>query len=322
MATEILKYFYTREWNIEILKDLPFSDLIDHNFPLVVSSMSTYKIDSITKTYTNYLNDPTKKISPTTVLDSWNGAFNRRIGEYLGCERESLLINSNCSSSLYGFYIADLLSKEKKTPVILVCADNVNNEFDLWRFEKIGAMDNSTGNPFDKESKGFRMGVGISVFLVKNSRVKFPSPAISVINRYSFYTINTLTNPGKVDDLLSNLYRFNYKKFDFWNAHAPGTPLGDNFEYEYFQKTIKKDIPIVSFKTYLGHCMTASGAMELAFSLECRDKNILLPNFIPNAKIVDDDRIITEKTSFSYRRMFKTTLGFGGKFAVADISFV
>jgi len=320
MSTEILEYFYTTEWNLELLKNLPFKESIKSHFPLIVSSMSSFKSNSLSLTFENFKQNK-KRMSPTILLDSWGGGYTRRISEYLGTTNETMIINANCSSSIYSFYLAGLVSLDKKLPVIVVCADNLNDDFDFYRFNNLGAMDNSTGIPFDSSSKGFRMGKGISVFLVKNSRVNFTNPAKACINQTAFWTNNSLTNPGTSDEIINNIKGINYNVFDFWNAHAPGTILGDRTEYEYFSKVISKDIPIVSYKTYIGHCMTASGALEIAMSLEDRENNILRPNKIKTEKIVNDDRIITELTSFSYRRMFKSTLGFGGKIAVADISF-
>lgn len=319
MATEILEYFYTTEWNLEDLKNLHFKHLLSCDFPLVVSSMSSYKIDSLNSSYDSFSQDK-KRVSPKSILDSWHGGFHRRISEYIGTTSETMLLTAYCSSGIYSLYIADLISLDKNKPVIVVCADNVNSDFDIWRFSKIGAIDNSTGNPFDADSRGFKMGKGICVFLIKNSQVSFKAEAKACVNKYAFWSNNSMTDTGTSDEIISNISGIDYSVFDFWNAHAPGTPLGDKIEHEYFSKVIKHDIPIVSYKTYLGHCMTASGAMEIAMALEGKANNILLPNKINQTKIVDDDRIITEPTDFRYTRMFKSTLGFGGKVAVADIS--
>lgn len=321
MVTEILEYCYFTDWNIEKLKALSFRNIIEPDFPLIVSSMSSYKESSLSTTFRSFLENK-KRNSPKTILDSWPGGFNRRISEYLGTTSETMLVTANCASGIYCLYLADLISKDKNKPVVVVCADNVMDPFDLWRFDNIGAMDQNGGLPFDTSSKGFRMGTGIVLFLVKNSSVKFNIDAKAVINQFAFWTNNSFTDPGSSDQIIANLQRIDYSVFDLWNAHAPGTPLGDRIEYEYFSKVIHRNIPIVSYKGHIGHCMTASGAVEIAMSLEGREQNTLLPNIIRENKIVDDDRIITAKTSFPYRRMFKTTLGFGGKIAVADISFV
>lgn len=319
MATEILEYFYTADWNIEALKDLQSRWNLSRDFPLIVSSMSSYRDDSLSKTYEGY-SSSARRISPIVILDSWSGGFNRRISEYLGINEISMLVTANCSSSIYCLYIAGLISLDKQRPVIVVCADNVKHEFDLWRFDKLGAIDNNTGDPFDSASKGFRMGTGIAAFLVKHSSVHYPSSTKAAVNASAFWTNNSLTNPGTSDEIIANLQGIDYRVFDFWNAHAPGTPLGDRTEYEYFSKVIDRDIPIVSYKSYVGHCMTASGAIEIAMALEDRENNMLRPNKIRTEKIVNDHRIITDPTRFDYRRMFKSTLGFGGKIAVADIS--
>ena len=65
--------------------------------------------------------------------------------------------------------------------------------------------------------------------------------------------------------------------------------------------------------------MSAAGGMEIGMMLDDRKANLLRPNLIPTEKIVNDDRIITDSTSFTYRKILKTSLAFGGKTVVSEI---
>lgn len=319
MTTEILDYRYTSKWELEsILQDKSFTCNIQEKFPLVIATMSHYNINAAEICQTAYLQGK-RRSSPLLILDSYPGGFARRIGEYLNSTGEMFIINANCSSAIYALHIGTMASQNLNSPVIVVCADNVNHPFDLWKFNALMALDNDTGNPFDKLSKGFRMGTGISVFLIKHSSVKYTMPPIAAIIKYAFYTSNSLTNPGTSDDIIKNIDGINYKSIDFWNAHATGTPIGDIIEYEFFNKTVKKDIPIVSFKGHVGHCMCASGGVEISMALDGKKINKLLPNIIKGEKIVNDDRIITDAIPFTFKKMLKASLGFGGRTAVAEI---
>jgi 3-oxoacyl-[acyl-carrier-protein] synthase II len=320
MQAEILDYRHTTEWDLEsILKDESFNKNLQPKFPLITSSISNRELNSIENCWNDYTIGK-RRGRPTDVLDAFPGGFSRRVGDYLGLTGESIIVNASCASAIYAFNLGAMYSQMLNSPVVIVCADNVNHPFDLWRFKSLGALDNDTGRPFDKSSKGFKMGTGISLFLIKHPSVKFSMSAIATITDFAFYTNNSLmTGPGEVDDIINNLSGINYKSIDFWNAHATGTPVGDIVEYNVFNKTITQDIPIVSYKGYIGHCICAAGAMELAMSLDGKKNNILLPNKIEGESIVVDDRIITTQTSFTYKRMLKASLGFGGKTAVAVI---
>jgi 3-oxoacyl-[acyl-carrier-protein] synthase II len=319
MQLEILEYKHTTVWDFEtFLKDETFKQHLQEKFPLITCSAGSREINSAELCWTDYLQGK-KRCKPMPALDIAPGGFTRRVGEYLNLTGENLVVQGNCASALYGLNIASMLSQANNMPVVVVCADNVNHPFDLWRFKSLGALDNDTGRPFDKSSKGFKMGLGIAMFLVKHPSVQFKLDVRATINKFAFYTNNEFTNPGSSDDIIKNIIGIDYKSVDFWNAHATGTPVGDIIEYEVFNKTIKQDIPIVSYKGHIGHAMSAAGAMEIALALDGKRDNILLPNIIHGEKIVNDDRIITESTSFTYKHMLKASLAFGGKTAIATI---
>jgi 3-oxoacyl-[acyl-carrier-protein] synthase II len=64
---------------------------------------------------------------------------------------------------------------------------------------------------------------------------------------------------------------------DYVNAHATGTELGDIAESEAIHSIFGDRIPTSSLKGNLGHAMAASGAIELAASVEMLRREILLP---------------------------------------------
>jgi 3-oxoacyl-(acyl-carrier-protein) synthase len=319
MQLEILDYRYTTEWEIDnILLDETFKQNIQEKFPLVFSSASSRLSDSVEKSWKDF-NAGRKWSRPANLLDAFPGGFMRRVSEQLGLTGFSIGANASCASTLYSLYQASLVSQDMNCPAIVVCADNLQHPFELWRFKSLGALDNETGRPFDSSSKGFRMGTGLCMFLVKHPSVKFNMPAKATVTKFAFYTSNEFTNPGTSEDLIKNISGIDYGKIDFYNAHATGTPVGDIIEYEYFSSQIKHDVPMVSYKGHIGHCVCAAGGMEIAMALDGKRDNVLLPNNIVGEKIVSDDRIITEQTSFSFKHMLKASFGFGGKNAIASI---
>jgi 3-oxoacyl-[acyl-carrier-protein] synthase II len=72
---------------------------------------------------------------------------------------------------------------------------------------------------------------------------------------------------------------------DYVNAHATGTELGDIAESEAIHSVFGDRVPTSSLKGNIGHAMAASGALELAASVEMLRREILLPTH--NLDLVD-----------------------------------
>jgi 3-oxoacyl-(acyl-carrier-protein) synthase len=318
MQLEILEYKYILDWNITELTQ-SFVSFVQPNYPFVMTTSSGLLPGSKDRAFKDWSNGR-RRGRPSDVRGWSEDGLVSSIAGMLGVKDLIFNVRAECSGSLYAFYLASLISFEKNTPVIVVAADNNNDAYDHWHFQSLGALDNATGRPFDTSSKGFKMGRGAAIFLVKHPNVKSNLPAKALFQNFYFYSNPQLfANPGNVDDIIKNLPAIDYSKFDFWNSHATGTLVGDTAEYYFFKNTIKKDIPIVSYKGYIGHTLTSSGALEIAISLDDKKNNVLRPNVIVENKIVNDDRIITTPTSFTFKKMLKVSLGFGGKVALADI---
>jgi len=320
MQCEILEYKYQNEWDLDnFLSDQSFNSNIDPSWPLVVATMTHVTPSNDVNTISQFLSGK-KRGKPSQVYYANSNATASYIGSKLGLIGPSFHIHAACAGTLYSLYLAAMMSLDLQTPVVVFAGDNFNVDYQIWMFNSYGALDQATGLPFDKSSKGLRMGVGSSMFIVKHPSVKSKLDVKAVIKSFSFYTrSDLLVAPGTSDDILGHFSHIDYKSIELWNAHATGTPTGDIIEYEFFSKTCKHDIPIISYKGHIGHCMSAAGGMEIGMMLDDRKANLLRPNLIPTEKIANDDRIITESTSFTYRKILKTSLAFGGKTVVSEI---
>jgi 3-oxoacyl-[acyl-carrier-protein] synthase II len=56
-------------------------------------------------------------------------------------------------------------------------------------------------------------------------------------------------------------------ELDYVNAHATGTLQGDLAEAEAIRRLVGDRVPVSSLKGHLGHCMAASGSIELSASI-------------------------------------------------------
>ena len=87
-----------------------------------------------------------------------------------------------------------------------------------------------------------------------------------------------------------------------------------------FQRAFKDvDIPIVGFKGYIGHTMSACGLIEAAYGIEAIKHGYLQPNFSLDDPLSDDPRLITKKTALKGNIFMKASFGFGGRTSIAII---
>lgn len=322
MNSEILFYKHNLGWQLDdLLNDEQLQSIIEPSWPVVVATMSSLTPGADEQCLQEYLAGKSRA-RPSLLRNGTSHSTLSYIAHKLNLHGPVFNVYAACASSLYAFYTASMISLEQNKPVVVFCGDNMNRDYPIWHFSSYGACDQQTGRPFDNTSKGFRMGAGSALYIIKHPSVKSKLAPQAHMHGFGFYTQPDLVaNPGSIQTIIDNLSHLNYKNIDMWNAHATGTPVGDKAEYQYFSQVCQQDIPIVSFKGYVGHCMAGAGAIEIAMALDCKQSNRLLPNNITGNKTVDDPRIITEPTSFTYKNMFKASLGFGGKTIVCTIDF-
>lgn len=320
--TEIIYYDYCMDWNLDQLFQPSILELMQPKFPLVVSC--TTGLQSPNKISRDFYVENKKRGKPSELRVTNRDSLVTYVAKSLGVKGHVSTVSAECSGSLYALYTASLLSQAYNSPVIVFCADNIlDDALQMWRFQSFGALDQNTGRPFDDSSKGFRMGVGAAIFLIKHPSVSDNLEPFSRVWNYNFYTNPELAvNPGNIQDLIENIQGIRFNEIDLWNAHATGTPVGDKFEIDLFRKLIDNDIPIIGYKGYIGHCTAASGLLELACMFDDNKKGQLRPNIIMGNPIIEDSRIITDPQVYNYKKVLKTNLGFGGKNVICQINFL
>ena len=101
-------------------------------------------------------------------------------------------------------------------------------------------------------------------------------------------------------------------------SECPIGLIGDDIELDVFQRVFENiDIPIVSFKGYLGHTMSACGLIESAYGLEAVKNRYLQPNYNLSDPLSDDPRIINEAVKLKNNIFMKASFGFGGRTSIA-----
>jgi 3-oxoacyl-[acyl-carrier-protein] synthase II len=277
------------------------------------------------------------RFSPTRLLMNNHDLLSANISRKLQLEGLSTSLNAACSSSMFNLHYAFNCIQSGTLSAALVGAVETpftpGTQYYWQSTSAISTSDGGTSIPFDKKRDGFLQAEGGSLwFLCDEQTIKeyglTPKARIlSVEASAKCHDSASLTAHDKtgahqialIDKALKNANK-TVKDMAFFNAHATSTPIGDDIEFEVFQKVFADiDIPCVSFKGYLGHVMSACGMIETAYGLEAVKNGYLHPNYNLTDPLSDDPRLITKTKNISGNTFMKTSFGFGGRSVISVI---
>lgn len=299
---------------------------------IIISAMALGS--SIKDDFLNAFESHQRRFSPTRLFMANHDLLSSLLAKRLNLEGFSSSLNAACSSSMFNLYLAYLMIRSGDTGSVLVGGV----ESPLWpSFQyhwqctsAISTTDGGICRPFDKSRDGFLQGEGGTLlYLCDEETLKerglTPKAVIkSIVAGAKVHTITAHDPSGEHQGLLMdravNQAGIGYEDIAFFNAHATSTPIGDDIEFDAFAKKFQNiDIPIVAFKGYIGHTMSACGALESVYGIEAVKNGFVHPNIGLTDPLTDDPRVITEQKSLHSKTFMKASFGFGGRSSIAVI---
>jgi 3-oxoacyl-(acyl-carrier-protein) synthase len=304
----IEKYFYENDYNLhDFFTKFEAGVHYDPSWPIVFVSSSRLEHTSHEAVMGDFLGGK-KRSKPSLCMAGGPESVHAEIAKILGMRGMTFSVLSACTSSAYGLYQAALLSEATGTPAIVACAD-LFAPIDMHWFSSLGAVSPETGIPFDKNSKGFRPSKAQAFFVVSAK----PIYPVACVETMRFMTQpNEKTAIGSLDEIKQMFDDIDMSTIGWWNAHSPGTPLGDATEFKLFD-SFGIDIPISSLKGRYGHALASSYLLELGAALDSVRDGFVPANERLVDRIVDDQRIIKYDVEMNKERFIKFNMGFGGK---------
>ncbi len=303
----------------EFLQQIP-EEHYDRSWPLIVCGFHYDEVVHKQSMKDFYEGKP--RIKPSAAFVSSIESLERVCAKALKMQGMVQLLSAACTSSAYAVYNAYCISAMTGTPVVIVGASRLMREGYGWFwFNSIRAIDGDTGIPFDKNSRGFNPGEA-QFFAVVSAKPRDP---IAVIEEMRFFSLTSqFTDTGSTALIQEKLFdQFDTSKVCWWNAHSPGTPMGDKAEHTIFSNVMgDRDIPISSLKGQIGHLLVASFLVETGMGIEALRSGYIPPNTRLKDPIVEDSRIITEPVKTTGKTFLKFNMGFGGKNVLSRISLI
>jgi 3-oxoacyl-[acyl-carrier-protein] synthase II len=287
---------------------------------------------SVREGFDNAFDSGQRRYSPTKLFTGNHDLLAALVSGKMKLEGINTSLNAACSSSMFNLHFANMLIQSGQTSTALVGAV----DFSLWpRLQyywqctsAISTANGGTSIPFDAARDGFLQGEGGTMWFICDEQTLKEynlTPKARLLSTTCGSKVTSMTahdrtceNQTMLINQALTLANRKVEDISFFNAHATSTLVGDDIELEVFQKVFKDiDIPIVSFKGYIGHTMSACGMIESAYGLEAVRNGYLNPNHGIIKPLSDDPRIITKQRNLHSKTFMKASFGFGGRTSIA-----
>ena len=258
-----------------------------------------------------------QKIPPRRLLSNGRDFLVGYISKLYGLKGPATSLAAACATGLYNLDYGMRLLDDREF-VIVGTSDSGTNFLSMDYFRRLGAI-GTDSKPFDKSRDGFIMGEGGAAIVIcrEETLEKHNLTPIAVIHDVQLTNdgdTGSLTNPG--DGGLRAMKQLNANRDDlaFVKAHGTSTPIGDPNEVDQIVE-LYGDVPIVSFKSLLGHTIGTSGLLEMIHAIMHINKG----KVPANQKLTDsiNPNCITESQETDKKVFVNNAFGFGGKCASA-----
>lgn len=261
------------------------------------------------------------RMAPRRVLSNGRDFLVGYINKLYGFKGVTTSLAAACATSLYNLEYAMRILDEYEF-VIVGAADAGTSHLSMEYFRTIGAIGTHSA-PFDKSRDGFIMGEGGAAVVVCNQATvkKYGLRPIAVVHDVQLTNdgmTGSPTNPGEGGYRAMQQLPFgvNIEDLAFVKAHGTSTPIGDPHEVEQITKLLPF-LPIVSYKSMIGHTIGSSGLLEMLHSIAHLKAGVIPGNRNINERFEEYSNIITEHLETRNRFFINNAFGFGGKCASA-----
>lgn len=261
------------------------------------------------------------------------------LGDTLGLElaREHTLQNAtviNCSAACATGIVCLIraihgLQHYEADYALAGSAESPGRALLLAAFQNMGALAPDVMRPFHVDRRGFNPGGGAAVFLLEreNDARRRGAPILARLSGWdqrsdaSHITAADSSGATMAHAIRQTLHRADWKPehVDYINVHGTATLLNDHVEGMAVRAVFAEKCPPVSaLKSYTGHLLGASSAVELALVLAS-----VRQGFLPATPLLDHpDPTIPLRfvppggMEGAFHRILKLSLGFGGHIGV------
>jgi 3-oxoacyl-[acyl-carrier-protein] synthase-1 len=307
----------------EALNDAAIPNLSDLRTGFV-SANSVGGMDKSEDFFVEFLKDNSKgKLK--NIFDHECGSVTEVVADKLGITDYMTTISTACSSSANAIFYGARLIKNGLLDVVVAGGTDALTKFTLNGFNTLMIVDKEFCKPFDENRQGLNLGEGAGYVVLVSDKVAktLHKPLYCKLSGYNnsndayHQTASSPDGMGSYLAMQGALKKAGLKTTDisYINLHGTGTPNNDSAEGTAITRLFEKDFPpMSSTKSFTGHTLGASGAIEAVFSVLAINKGIIYPNlrfetpmsevpFTPETKFLTGQNI---------KHVMSNSFGFGG----------
>ncbi len=213
------------------------------------------------------------------------------VAQLLGIKGEQWATVSACTSSIQAIGLGLMLIQSGRQDVV-ICggADEVHHTvtvvFDVLKAAShMNDTPQLTPRPFDSRRDGVVCGAGSGCIVLESLEHARARGAVPLAEVLGFGTCNDsghVANPGM--EAMASAMRLALQDAGvppedvrYVNAHATGTIAGDATEAQAISSVVGSQVPVSSFKGYVGHTLGAAGVLETIILLEMIRTGEIIP---------------------------------------------
>lgn len=278
----------------------------------------TIMIFSTTKGNIDQIGNKTAKAVDHSRIYLWQLAG--FIARHFNHPNRPLVISNACTSGSVAIMVAARLIASGQYDHAIVSGGDIVSEFVISGFQSFQALSPEACKPFDADRTGLSLGEGCGTVILSSEQPAGTGKLVEYLGGATSNDANHISGPSRDGEGLYLAIAAAMKEagvtagdLDFISAHGTATPYNDEMESLALAWAGLDQVPVNSFKGYIGHTLGAAGVIETILSIYSMRNGILFKSAGYNENGVSRPlNVITENISQPVRRVLKTASGFGG----------
>jgi len=290
----------------------------------LVSASSVGGMDRSELFYKEFLSD-NKKGRLRNIIGHDCGDSTAKIAEYFCINGFVTTISTACSSAANSIMLGARLIKNNILDRVIVGGVDALTTFTLNGFNSLMILDREPCRPFDETRSGLNLGEGAGFLVLESEQIleKKDKKNYCEVKGYgnacdAFHqTASSPEGDGAKLAMLKALEtaRLSPDEISYINAHGTGTPNNDLSEGKAIESVFGSSAPFFSStKSFTGHTLGASGAIEAVLSVLAIEHDLIFPNlnFLKQMNELKIAPVARLMKNVEVKNVLSNSFGFGG----------